>query len=162
MGARVRFFLFIGIVLFATSLADLSLPKIVPIVPAVTQLPVVESKSLKVQNEKAKTGTKVKIKVKKFVADPLDDLDREAFLASFQRQAKQHLLACLRSSWMQGSILLSGSLSRNGQFRRVIRFGDRDENLPECANSAITNMNFVKQTAGFRSDAIEVQWRVDF
>lgn len=167
---RINYCLFTLLILFSVELKDLTLAKKEMVQEVEKVVPLVPEK-------KSQVIKRPKVTHKKFVVDTLDQLDRDGFLASFQRQAQEALLACLRSSMGQGYVLFNGVLSKKGQLRRLGQIGDshsvRNTNagsssnsgasgLSECAETAILNMNFSELTKNFRDAYLEVQWRVDF
>jgi hypothetical protein len=165
-----QYSLFFLLLLFSIELKDLLIIKKEIIQKATTTVPTVEDK-------KSQTVKAAKVKLKKFVIAPLDLLDRDAFLASFQRQAQESLLTCLRTNMGQGSVLFSGVLSKKGQFRKLEQIGDSksvrysnssaqlDNSLngsSKCVETAIFKMDFSAITKNFQASSLEIQWRVDF
>lgn len=89
-------------------------------------------------------------------------LDKEAFLASFRRQAAAELTPCLRSwSVEHGSLLLLGRLHRNGKFS-ALRVLPAATDTPACLVTSTQAMEFSQLTKRLAVPSVEIQWRVDW
>lgn len=91
-----------------------------------------------------------------------DPIDREAFIASFRRQARQGALPCLLQ-WRPSpaSLHLAATLLKSGQLKNLHAIA-ADANLPDCLEPAVAKMSFAPLAAPLKADAQELQWRIDW
>jgi hypothetical protein len=90
-------------------------------------------------------------------------IDKAAFLASFRRQARDHLLPCL-AGWRPSpnSVLLSGRLYHGGQLRQV-KILDEQVDLPDCVSQSILEMDFATVAASLNKNSWQsIQWQIDW
>ena len=89
------------------------------------------------------------------------NFDRDAFLASFKRQANLGLTDCLANANLtERAFSASASLSRNGRLSEI-RWNN-EEPLPKCVQASIHAMDFHSQAERLTTPKLEIQWRVDW
>lgn len=91
-----------------------------------------------------------------------DPIDREAFIASFRRQARAEALPCL----LQGrpspaSLHVAATLLKSGQLKNLRPIGT-GTSFPDCLAPAVAKMDFAPLAAPLTADAQELQWRIDW
>lgn len=92
------------------------------------------------------------------------DVDREAFLASFARQAGARLMPCLRENLgPRGSIAFTARLSRRGKLSGIGILSPADgTSRLACAREAIDEMMFNGIATSVPNEAVEIEWRFDW
>lgn len=143
--ALIRFFVIVLIVLIPIFLSELFLDRIPPVkeaspAPTTTAPPKLDTLSV---------GFKANI-------------DRDAFLASFRRQARAELVPCLeRWEFADRSLIFIGKLTKTGELsvRSTIPTGVMP---PGCVGKSIAKMNFAPLTTSMKEKFLEVDWRIDW
>jgi hypothetical protein len=90
-------------------------------------------------------------------------IDREAFIASFRRQARNAALPCLLGFQpTPGSLLVGATLVKHsGRLSNLHAIG-AGVSLPDCLPPAVAAMDFSPLVAPLMTDAQELQWRIDW
>ena len=87
-------------------------------------------------------------------------IDRDAFLASFIRQAGADLVPCVRDSLgPSGTVTFLARLTKRGELTAVRLIEPRSL---DCAVDAARAMNFVSVTSSMKQESLEVNWRFDW
>lgn len=105
-------------------------------------------------------------KLPAFQTDAPPPIDREAFIASFRRQAQTEALPCLRETEPgPASLHVAGTLLKAGKLKnlRVVGIaGAGTEPLPGCLGPAVEKMDFAPVAAVLEVDSHELMWRLDW
>jgi hypothetical protein len=94
--------------------------------------------------------------------DGLRQLNRDAFLASFERQARQALLPCLKDAIAgKGQALLMARVHKSGRLTAARVVAPELRGSP-CAGAAIAEMRFDPADLDLKQDSLEIEWRYDW
>ncbi len=105
-------------------------------------------------------------KLASFQTDAPPPIDREAFIASFRRQAQTEALRCLRDAAPgPASLHVAATLLKAGKLKNLRAVGvpgAGTEPLPGCLGPAVEKMDFAPVAAALEVDSHELMWRLDW